>query len=189
MDISQEKKALREKARETRVKLATAASDHPRSLLRHASALPLAKNSTVGGYKALLGEADPRLLIEELRAQGHAIVYPRVSSKSEALTFHVQPPGRNFVKGSFGVPEPQADWPRSDPSVLLIPLLAFDTQGYRLGYGGGYYDRTLEELRRRGSVTAIGVAYAGQEVASLPREATDEKLDMVVTEAGIRRFG
>jgi 5-formyltetrahydrofolate cyclo-ligase len=70
-----------------------------------------------------------------------------------------------------------------------VPLLAFDATGHRLGYGGGYYDRTLSALRARHPVMAVGVAYAGQEVEKLPRDAFDEPLDMLVTEQGLRRFG
>ena len=70
----------------------------------------------------------------------------------------------------------------------LAPLLAFDAEGHRLGYGGGYYDRTLEALRAQHSVLAIGVAYAGQEMAQLPREAHDHTLDAILTENGLRHF-
>ena len=189
MNIANEKKALRQKARETRAKLAAAALDHARTLAGFVSALPLAAKSIIGVYVALPREADPGPLAQKLSALGHIIAYPRVSSKIEALTFHTQPHGRAFVQGDFDVMEPAADWPRVTADVLLVPLLAFDVQGYRLGYGGGHYDRTLSNLRRHGPVIAIGLAYAGQEVASLPHEATDEKLDMVLTEAGIRRFG
>ena len=71
---------------------------------------------------------------------------------------------------------------------MLVPLLAFDAAGHRLGYGGGFYDRTLAALRANGPVTAIGVAYAGQEVENLPQEEFDERLDMVLTENGLRAF-
>jgi 5-formyltetrahydrofolate cyclo-ligase len=69
-----------------------------------------------------------------------------------------------------------------------VPLLAFDARGYRLGYGGGFYDRTLEGLRARGPVLAIGFAFAAQEVAEVPIDATDQRLDMIVTDAGVRAF-
>jgi 5-formyltetrahydrofolate cyclo-ligase len=93
-----------------------------------------------------------------------------------------------MVQGACGVYEPSPAAPAVIPEGVLVPLLAFDAVGYRLGYGGGYYDRTLAFLRRTGRVLAIGVAYAGQEMTTLPREAHDAPLDMVLTERGIRRF-
>ena len=90
------------------------------------------------------------------------------------------------LPGTFGALVPaKGDW--IVPEVLIVPLLAFDRRGYRLGYGGGYYDRTLEVLRARGPVTAIGFAFAAQEVDEVPIEATDQPLDLIVTERGIIR--
>ena len=89
-----------------------------------------------------------------------------------------------LAPGSFGIPEPLESWPRAVPDVLLVPLLAFDAGGHRLGYGGGFYDRTLALLK----VPAIGIAYAGQEIASIPFGPHDRTLNMVLTEQGIRRF-
>ena len=89
-----------------------------------------------------------------------------------------------LAPGSFGIPEPLAHWPRAVPDMLLVPLLAFDASGHRLGYGGGYYDRTLEKR----PVPAIGIAYAGQEVSSLPAEPHDMALSAILTENGLLRF-
>lgn len=93
------------------------------------------------------------------------------------------------MEGTFGiaVPPPEADI--LEPDVLLVPLLAFDNEGYRLGYGGGFYDRTLALCRTRTPETlAVGVAFAGQRVDRVPRSAEDERLDWIVTEEGARRF-
>ncbi len=116
----------------------------------------------VGGYHALPDEADPRLLLERLVELGCHVAFPRVAREGyAALEFHVVPDGEVLRPGSFGVHEPLAHWPRAvTASVLLVPLLAFDAGGHRLGYGGGFYDRTLKAL----NVRAIGIAYAGQEV-------------------------
>jgi 5-formyltetrahydrofolate cyclo-ligase len=86
--------------------------------------------------------------------------------------------------GSFGIPEPFSHWPKARPDLLLVPLLAFDADGHRLGYGGGFYDRTLALLK----VPAIGIAYAGQEVTVLPHDSHDAVLDAVLTERGLTRF-
>jgi 5-formyltetrahydrofolate cyclo-ligase len=89
---------------------------------------------------------------------------------------------------AYGVTEPQFESEIVTPAVVLVPLLAFDATGYRLGYGGGFYDRTIEALRAIRPIEAIGIAYAGQEVAAVPRDDHDQRLDAVVTEEGFRRF-
>jgi 5-formyltetrahydrofolate cyclo-ligase len=107
-----------------------------------------------------------------------------VVGKGSPLEFHRVPDGEVLAPGAFGIHEPLDIWPRVIPQALLVPLLAFDAQGTRLGYGGGFYDRTLALL----NVPAIGIAYAGQEVPSLPRDAHDRTLDMLLTENGLRSF-
>ncbi len=137
----------------------------------------------MGGYRAHHDEADPALLLARLVEMGASIAFPRVI-KDQPLEFHLVPDGEVLEPGSFGIPEPLGHWPRAAPDVLLVPLLAFDAKGHRLGYGGGFYDRTLADLK----ISAIGIAYAGQEADSIPHEAHDRTLDMVLTEQGIRRF-
>jgi 5-formyltetrahydrofolate cyclo-ligase len=161
-----------------------ARKDFADEIARHAEALQIPKGAIVGGYHALPDEADPALLLERLVELGSHIAYPRVVGKGLPLEFHRVPDGEVLAPGVFGIHEPLDIWPRAVPTLLLLPLLAFDPRGYRLGYGGGFYDRTLELLR----VPAIGIAYAGQEIASLPQEPHDRRLDMVLTEQGIRRF-
>ena len=102
----------------------------------------------VGGYHALPEEADPALLLKELVTRGCHIAYPRIAGRDMPLDFHLVPDGEVLRPGSFGVHEPQADWPGVTPELLLVPLLAFDGHGHRLGYGGGFYDRTLFASKR-----------------------------------------
>jgi 5-formyltetrahydrofolate cyclo-ligase len=137
---------------------------------------------------ALPGEADPSILMAHLAAGGVKLAVPRVVGRNAALVFHDYDAGTDLRPGTFGVPEPDPASPRALPALLLVPLLAFDRTGRRLGYGGGYYDRTLKDLRAKGPLTAVGVAYAGQEVENLPHDDHDECLDMVLTEAGLSRF-
>jgi 5-formyltetrahydrofolate cyclo-ligase len=146
--------------------------------------LAVAPGMIVGGYHALPEEADPSLLLARLVELGCQVAFPRVTARGEPLEFHHVPDGDVLEPGSFGIPEPLDHWPRARPDLLLVPLLAFDAHGHRLGYGGGFYDRTLALLR----MPAIGIAYGGQEVASLPREPHDMALNMIVTEKGVRRF-
>jgi 5-formyltetrahydrofolate cyclo-ligase len=176
------KSDLRSSARQQRLTLKRA--DFAQAIARHAESLALAKGTVVGGYHALPDEADPALLLERLVELGCHIAYPRVAGKTLPLEFHRVPDGEMLAPGAFGIHEPMDFWPRAMPDILLVPLLAFDATGHRLGYGGGFYDRTLALLK----VPAIGIVYRGQEVPSLPHEAHDRTLDMVLTEQGLRRF-
>ena len=173
---------LRRQARETRYALAD--KGFAAAIARHAEGLGIAKGAIVGGYHALPDEADPALLIERLVALGCHAAFPRVVGKGLPLEFHRIPDGEVLAPGAYGIHEPLDTWPRVIPDVLLVPLLAFDARGYRLGYGGGFYDRTMALLH----VPAIGIAYAGQALPSLPHEAHDMALTAIVTENGIRRF-
>ena len=177
-----EKQRLRRAARDTRRALAFA--DFALAIAPYAEDLALVPGTIVGGYHALPEEADPALLLARLVEIGCAVAFPRVTGKDQPLQFHRVPDGEVLEPGSFGIPEPLESWPRAVPDILLVPLLAFDAKGHRLGYGGGYYDRTLAAL----AVPAIGIAYAGQEVASLPQGPHDRTLDGIVTEKGLRRF-
>ena len=106
-----------------------------------------ARRSIVGGYHALSHEADPGPLLKALVDRGCHIVFPRIVAKDMPLEFHRVPDGEVLRPGAFGVQEPAAHWPAVMPHLLLVPLLAFDAHGYRLGYGGGFYDRTLYAFR------------------------------------------
>lgn len=176
-----DKPDLRRAARARRKALAR--SDFALAITPFAEDLALKPGTVVGGYHAHHDEADPALLLARLVEMGASIAFPRVI-KDQPLDFHHVPDGEVLEPGSFGIPEPLGHWPRAVPDVLLVPLLAFDAQGHRLGYGGGFYDRTLAALK----VPAVGIAYAGQEADSIPHEAHDRTLDMVLTEQGIRRF-
>ncbi len=153
-------------------------------LAAFAEDLALPPGTIVGGYHAHNDEADPALLLARLVELGCAAALPRVTAKDAPLEFHHVPDGAVLEPGSFGIPEPLGHWPRATPNLLLVPLLAFDHHGHRLGYGGGFYDRTLEALK----IPAIGIAYAGQEVASLPHEPHDRTLSAILTEHGLRAF-
>jgi 5-formyltetrahydrofolate cyclo-ligase len=180
------KSELRKQARARRTALA-----HPEYAARlagHVAALEIADGSLVGAYVALPSEADPTLLLQALISKGCRLAFPRVVEQGQPLAFHRWNPGDEMTRGAYGIAEPSADWPFVFPRILLVPLLAFDAKGHRLGYGGGFYDRTIALLRARGPLRAIGVAYAGQEAAELPHEEHDAPLDAVVTEEGVRSF-
>jgi 5-formyltetrahydrofolate cyclo-ligase len=178
------KQEFRDSARERRRVLGAAQPDFAQVLARHADALGITPGVIVGGYRALPDEADPGLLLAALAERGCTIAFPRVTAKDAALEFHAVPDGEALTPGAFGVAEPLAHWPRAQPSVLLVPLLAFDALGHRLGYGGGYYDRSLAALKPR----AIGVAFAGQQVDALPKDVHDYRLNAILTEHGLTTF-
>ena len=173
---------MRQAARETRQQLAQ--TDIALALAQFAEDLGVACGTVVGGYHAHQGEADPAELLARLVELGAIVAFPRVVAKDTALEFHRVPDGEVLAPGAYGIHEPLAHWPRVTPGLLLVPMLAFDAAGHRLGYGGGFYDRTLEQL----DVPAIGIAYAGQEVSSLPAEAHDRRLTAILTENGFRPF-
>ena len=173
---------LRKQAREKRQTLAL--HDIGAALAAYAPALKLSRGTIVGGYHALPHEADPALLLQALVDSGCHIAFPRMVAKDAALEFHRIPDGEVLKPSLFGVHEPAAHWPAVTPHLLLVPLLAFDADGHRLGYGGGFFDRTLAALH----VPAIGIAYAGQQTVSLPHEPHDMALDGILTEQGLRLF-
>jgi len=179
---SKAKSELRIAARARRKALARA--DFALAITPYAEDLAPAPGIIVGGYHAHRDEADPALLLARLLEMGCSIAFPRIAAPDQPLEFHLVPDGEVLEPGSFGIPEPLGHWPRAVPDMLLVPLLAFDAHGHRLGQGGGFYDRTLAAL----NIPAIGIAYAGQETDSIPHQAHDRTLDMVLTEQGIRRF-
>lgn len=184
----QSKNHLRDEARGRRAVLAAECPDFAERVATHTDALASPRGSVVGAYVAMAGEADPHLILKKLALADCTFAFPRVAAKRQPLAFHLWQPGRELVKSAFGVLEPAPDWPIASPNILLVPMLAFDEDGYRLGYGGGFYDMTLGALRAAGAIRAIGVAFAGQELPRLPREDHDQKLDLIVTESGVRCF-
>jgi 5-formyltetrahydrofolate cyclo-ligase len=179
---------LRNEARGRRAELATQQPDFAASVAVFAGTLGIPKAAPVAGYLPFREEADPRTLMRALAVAGHALALPCVVGRAMPLQFRLWREGDPTQLSRHGVPEPGRDRPEIIPGAILVPLLAFDAGGFRLGYGGGYYDRTLAQLRANGPVLAIGVSYAGQEMAALPHEAHDQRLDLMVTERGVRRF-
>ena len=181
MTLAEEKAAAR-KAAFARRKMAYAitaqgAAGYLSEVLAGYRGVPLA------GYMAMRTEINPQPAMEEAAAHGPVGV-PVITGKGQPLTFQTWTPGCEMVPGTFGADIP-ADGALMTPEILIVPLVAFDRRGGRLGYGGGFYDRTLEMLRAERSTLAIGFAFAAQEAEALPLEPTDQPLDMIVTERGI----
>lgn len=189
--IAQAKQSARATARDTRARCHTdsgqetgaAVATHLLSLLPNLRLGSL----TIAGYHPKGDEVDVLPSLSVLAAAGHATALPVVTGRAWPLVFRLWRPGHPLVPGAFRIMEPMGDAPLVQPDIVLVPLLAFDKQGYRLGYGGGFYDRTLEVLRAEAPTLAVGIGYAGQGVDKLPIDAYDQKLDWIVTEQGAWR--
>lgn len=147
------------------------------SVLAGCRGVPLA------GYMPIRTEIDPLPAMAEAAAHG-PVGIPVIEAAGLPLRFSRWEPGAALKDGPFGARIPETD-EFFEPEILIVPLVAFTRTGGRLGYGGGFYDRTLERLRARRPTLAIGFAYAAQEAANLPLDSTDQALDMVVTEREI----
>jgi 5-formyltetrahydrofolate cyclo-ligase len=165
------------------------------ALRRHASATtPAAAETLARGYTItsvprvvagtfpMRSELDPRPLMRRLETLGATLALPRTPRHGQPLTFHRWDSETQLVTSRFGVTAPAPETPVVIPDLVLVPLLAFDRTGARLGYGGGYYDVTLEALRSAGPVFALGLAFAAQELDHVPTEPHDVRLDAVLTE-------
>jgi 5-formyltetrahydrofolate cyclo-ligase len=142
--------------------------------------------AVVSGYWPFRSEIDPRPLMERLARLGARLALPVTPARGshEPLSFRVWTPESVLEPGTFKVHEPHPDAEAVEPDLMLVPLLAFDPYGHRLGYGAGHFDRTLHRLRALKPLTAVGLAYAAQGLARLPADPHDEKLDGIATERG-----
>ena len=136
----------------------------------------------LSGFMPIRTEIDPRPAMAEACAHGPVGV-PVIKKPNHPLSFARWTPETAMVPGTFGAMIPETDF--FEPEIVIVPLLAFNRAGGRLGYGGGFYDRTLAMLRGRRATLAIGFAFAGQEWDDIPLEDTDAPLDLIVTEAGV----
>ena len=144
------------------------------------------KGKPLAGYMPILTEVDPLPVMAAMASFGPVGV-PVIQGSGQPLKFRVWTPGCKMIDGPFGAKIPaQGSW--LVPEVVIVPLVAYSREGGRLGYGGGFYDRTLEGLRARGPVTAYGYAFRAQFMLDLPQEPTDQKLDGIVTENGLELF-
>jgi 5-formyltetrahydrofolate cyclo-ligase len=149
--------------------------------------LRLKKAGIAALYHASGAEMDPRPLAENLIKLGWKIALPACEAPDEAVVFRGWKPGDRLAPDAIGISSPLASAGDLTPDLVIVPLIAFDATGARLGQGGGYYDRTLADLRTsRKPPPCVGLAFAGQEVEAVPREAHDQRLDGVLTELGYR---
>lgn len=188
-NIAEAKRTLRAAAAEARaaahaIHAATASARLARAGLDF---LGPRRPANLSGFMSFGTEVDVSGLMRRLAGEGWRTALPVIEGKGLPLTFRAWAPGEPTVRGRWDIPRPPDHAEIVEPDVLLVPMLAFDRRGYRLGYGGGFYDRTLARLRAMKPVVAVGVAYAAQEVAEVPRGEFDEPLDWILTEDGARR--
>jgi 5-formyltetrahydrofolate cyclo-ligase len=147
--------------------------------------LPIHPGVIVSGYMPLKSEINPLPLLRKLAGAGARLALPVVAGRGKPLIMRAYAFGEPLESGVWGIREPKADAPEVVPDVLIVPLAAFDRTGHRIGYGAGYYDMTINALRRQKTVVAVGIAYAAQEVPAAPATARDARLDLVLTERGV----
>ncbi|PTX02182.1 5-formyltetrahydrofolate cyclo-ligase [Pararhodobacter aggregans] len=155
-----------------------AAQAHLTAALAPFGAAPLS------GYLPIRTEIDP---VPVMASHPGPVGVPVILGAGQPLDFHLWTPEAALVEGPFGAKVP-AEGVTMAPRVVIVPMLAFDARGYRLGYGGGFYDRTLARLRAAGPVTALGFAFDAQEQAEVPTDQFDQPLDGIVTESGLRLY-
>ena len=186
-DILEAKKALRARIKAWRAGLpadamaraADAVAAHGLGFLQLGE-----RRKVVSGFSSMPEEFRAWPLLRRLHGDGHALAMPVMQGKGKPLIFRAWAPGDAMDKAVWGIAEPKADKPALEPDIVLVPLLAFDAAGRRLGYGGGYYDRTLHGLRARKTTVAVGIAYDECQVDAVPHLDYDERLDWVLRPSG-----
>ena len=142
----------------------------------------------VSGYCAIDSELSPQPLFQRLEPAGAKLSLPCIGGRKTDLVFRRWRLGDPLIPGRWGILEPAQAAMAVTPSLMIVPLLAFDKSGSRLGYGGGYYDRAIAQLRAAGTVVTVGLAFDQQEVDAVPILDYDQPLDWVITQSGLRKF-
>lgn len=181
-----DKPRLRQKMRQLRAeKGRPVAAQAAQALIETAreAGLLMAGGSVMAGYWPVGDEIDPRPLMQACHEAGHVLCLPVTGGAEEALHFRRYTPGDRLAPDMAGVKAPLADAPVLRPEIILLPLLAFDADGVRLGQGGGHYDRTLAALSAQATLRAIGLAFDFQQLDKCPRAPHDQVLNDVLTQS------
>ena len=187
--VSKEKDLLREQALARRDALpATERQASAEFVASRAFPIDVPRGAVVSGFMPMKSEINPLPLLKRLAAGGATLVLPVVAGRGKPLIMRTWEFGAPLDQGVWGIRQPKAESPEVDPDILIVPLAAFDRRGHRIGYGAGYFDMTINRLRRLKSITAIGIAFAVQEIPRVPATERDEPLDLVLTEREIIDF-
>jgi 5-formyltetrahydrofolate cyclo-ligase len=181
--VAQEKADLRRDAAARRDALpAQARKAAAEAIAARPFPLAIAPGTVVSGFMPMKTEINPLPLMKALAEAGAQLALPKIAGRGKPLVMRAWTWGAPLDAGQWGIREPKAEYPEVDPDILLVPLLAFDRAGQRIGYGAGYYDITIARLRSLKRVAAVGIAFAMQEVTAVPAMERDEPLDFVLTE-------
>lgn len=186
--IEEAKAALRLKARASRAAILNSSrAEAAKAVAEHFfTSVPLAPDEIVAGYWRIKDEMDCQPILIRLMDSFQPVCLPVVLGDEQPLELRLWEQGAPLYEAGFGTLAPSELSPQVEPDVIIMPLLGFDKRGTRLGYGGGYYDRTLDRLARKPRL--VGIAFAAQELEDIPREPHDVPLDTIVTETGARHF-
>ncbi len=141
----------------------------------------------VSGFLPIRDEIDPRPLMAVLRRRGYGLCLPVMQGRTKPLLFRAYSPGDHLGSAEWDIQEPLAGAAEIDPDILLVPLLAFDAAGNRLGYGAGHYDRSIAGLKQHKPIVTVGLAFDQQHIDAVPHLEYDEPLDWVLTPSGLHR--
>jgi 5-formyltetrahydrofolate cyclo-ligase len=144
--------------------------------------LALAPGTIVSGFMPLKSEINPLPLMQQLAEAGAQLALPAIAGRGKPLIMRAWQWGAPLDRGQWDIREPKPEAAEVEPDILLVPLLAFDRAGHRIGYGAGYYDMTITRLRARKAIAAVGIAFAAQEISTVPVTDRDARLDLVLTE-------
>jgi 5-formyltetrahydrofolate cyclo-ligase len=185
--ILEQKRVLRARAKSQRASYTAAQKAQAASAIAEVGLgflPPAGGTAIVSGFAPLADEFRLWPLLRRLAAERVSLALPVIDGKGKPLLFRAWQPGDQTAAGIWGIAEPTPDKPCVEPDIVLVPLLAFDREGWRLGYGGGFYDRTLRGLRARKPIVAVGIAFDEQRVDAVPHLDYDERLDWVLTPSG-----
>jgi len=181
-DTQSDKAQLRTAALAKRDALPAAERQQGAETITREFPLSIKQGTIVSGFMPMRSEINPLPLMRKLAAQGAQLALPVIQGRGKPLLMRAWSFGAPLEARQWGIKEPTDDAPVVDPDVLLVPLACFDRAGHRVGYGAGYFDKTIRALRAKKSVTAVGLAFAVQEIARVPATEFDEALDLVLTE-------
>ena len=148
----------------------------------------IATGMIVSGFSPMKTEINPLPLMRKAAQLGARLALPAIAGRGRPLIMRAYAFGDELARGQWGIREPKADAPEVAPDILIVPLAAFDRAGHRIGYGAGYYDLTINALRAKKKVIAMGVAFAPQEITSVPATERDARLDFVLTDREVIDF-
>jgi len=158
------------------------------AIAAHAFPIAVKPGMIVAGFMPMKSEINPLPLMRKLADAGAQLALPAIAGRGQPLIMRAYKFGDALARGQWSIREPKPDAPDVAPDILIVPLAAFDRAGHRIGYGAGYYDLTIRGLRAQKPVTAVGIAFAVQEIREVPATPRDERLDFVLTEREVIDF-